>query len=147
MAINFLNNPALTYTLDQFIAMRYIDEATYRNFSILQVVDGLELVDHNLIDDYMDELEQISVECELTLEQYKKYKYSPDIMAYDVYGSTQLDFVIMKLNGMIDPKDFNLKKVLLPYKSKLIAFLNTVYNSNLNYINQNRADNGLKTFI
>lgn len=148
MAINNANNPAKTYTLDQFIAMKYTDDMTYYNFSILQVVNGLECLDHNLVDDYLSELILICSDYfELTVEQYKKYKYSPDLLAYDVYGSTQLDFIVLKANGMIDPKEFTLKKIRLPYKSKLIEFLNRIYNINSGYIAQNRADNGLKSYI
>ena len=123
MATNNLNNPALTYTLDQFIGMKYSDDITYHNFSIIEKIDdNIELVDHNIIEDYLDELESICVKCELTLEQYRKYKYKPDLLAFDVYGSVQLDFIIMLVNDMIDPKEFDLKTIMLPYASALKAF-------------------------
>ena len=48
---DFVSNPALTYTLDQFIQMKYSDEMTFRNFSIVEIVNGLEMIDHNLIED------------------------------------------------------------------------------------------------
>ena len=67
------------------------------------------------------------------------------MLAYDIYGSTQLDFVILFANDMIDPKEFNLKKVKLPFASALSEFLSQVYNSNSGYITQNREDNGLKS--
>lgn len=143
---DFLSNPALTYTLEHFIEMQHSDELTYRNFSILEVVDGLEFVDHNLVEDYLDELESICIACELTDDQYKKYKYAPDLLAYDIYGSVQLDFVIMYANGIVDPKEFNYKVVKLPYASALKLYLNSVYNANSSYIEQNRADNNLKVY-
>ena len=136
-------DPALTYTLDQFISMKLSDELTYRNFSILEVINGLELLDHNLIEDYLPELESLCVEAPLTHEQYIRYKYAPDLLAYDIYGSTQLDFVILYANGMIDPKEFDLKVVKLPYASKMIAFLDAIYNSESDYINFNRSQNNL----
>lgn len=145
MATNNLNNPALTYTLDQFIGMKYSDDITYHNFSIIEKIDdNIELVDHNIIEDYLDELESICVKCELTLEQYRKYKYKPDLLAFDVYGSVQLDFIIMLVNDMIDPKEFDLKTIKLPYASALKAFLSSVYNSEYNYIQQNRAENNMQ---
>lgn len=142
MSIN-ISDPALTYTLDQFISMKASDELTYRNFSILEVVDGLELLDHNLIEDYLTELQSLCIEVELTREQYIKYKYAPDLLAYDIYGSTQLDFIILFANEIIDPKEFNLKKLKLPYASQLKTFLSAVYNSESDYINFNRTQNGL----
>jgi hypothetical protein len=143
----YTEEPALTYTLDQFIQMQYSDEMTYRNFSIVEVVNGIELLDHNLIRDYLDELNSLCINAELTMEQYKKYKYSPDLLAYDIYGSTQLDFVILFANDMIDPKEFDLKVVKLPYASKMKTFLSAIYNSESGYIGYNRSENGLSTSI
>lgn len=136
-------DPALTYTLDQFISMKLSDDLTYRNFSILEVVNDLELLDHNLIEDYLPELESLCIEAPLSQDEYIRYKYAPDLLAYDVYGSAQLDFVILYANGIIDPKDFDLKIVKLPYASKMIAFLDAIYNSESNYINFNRSQNNL----
>ena len=146
MPDSYASDPALTYTLDQFIAMQYVDEVTYRNFAILEVVNGIELLDHNLVDDYLPELESICVDCELTLEQQKRYKYAPDLLAYDVYGSTQLDFVILLANDMIDPKEFNLKVVRLPYKSPMTTFMSSIYNANASYVSQNRSYNNLNMY-
>ena len=140
---SYSSNPVLTYTLDQFISMKDTDEITYFNFSIIENIEGLKLLDHNIIEEYLSELDLLCVNCELDTEQYKKYKYSPDLLAYDVYGSTQLDFVILMINGMIDPKEFTLKTIKLPYASKLKAFLSEVYNAESEYIAQNRVDNGL----
>ena len=43
-----ISNPALTYTLDDFISMQIYDDMTYYNFSILEVINGVEHVDSNL---------------------------------------------------------------------------------------------------
>ena len=136
-------NPATTTTLEDFIEMRSIDEMTYYNFSILEVINGVEHLNHNLIEDYLEELKSACITVDLTLDQYKKYKYFPDLLSYDVYGSVQLDFIIMLLNDCIDPKEFDIKRVKLPYASTLSAFLNRVYSKESNYINSNRSENGL----
>lgn len=138
--------PALTYTLEDFVAAGVTDEMTYRNFSILEVIDGIEMVDHCLIEDYLDECISLCAIVELDNETYNKYKYCPDLLAYDVYGSTQLDFVVMYLNGIIDPKEFTMKKIKLPYASQLRTILSEIYNSNIGYIEQNRADNNISMY-
>lgn len=143
---NYSSNPALTYTLDQFISMKFTDELTYHNFSIIEMVNGTKLLDHNLIEDYLPELEALCVNCELDQEQYKKYKYSPDLLAFDIYGSTQLDFVILMINDMIDPKEFDLKTIKLPYASHLKTFLSSVYNAESSYLTHNRSINGLSKY-
>ena len=48
---------------------------------------------------------------------------------------------------MIDPKEFDRKKIKLPYASKLSSFLNSVYSGEYNYIAMNRSELGLQTRI
>lgn len=144
---DYINNPAKTHTLDEFIAMQHSDEMTYRNFSIFEKYNGIEILDHNLISDYLDELENLCVSVPLSSEEYKKYRYSPDLLAFDLYGSVQLDFVILFVNGMIDPKEFDINIVKLPYASQLKAFLESVFNSNQGYIGQNRSEFNLQNTL
>ena len=137
------NDPALTYTLDDFVELQSVDNMTYYNFSILEIIDGVQHLDHNLVEDYSKELEATCVTLELSNEEMSRYRYNPDLLAYDIYGSVQLDFIILLLNDMIDPKDFDRKKLKLPYASSLSIFLNTLYSKESNYINENRANNNL----
>lgn len=137
------NDPALTYTLDDFVELQSVDNMTYYNFSILEIIDGVQHLDHNLVEDYLKELEATCVTLELSNEEMSRYRYNPDLLAYDIYGSVQLDFVILLLNDMIDPKDFDRRKLKLPYASSLSIFLNTLYSKESNYINENRANNNL----
>lgn len=137
------HDPSLTYTLEDFISMQISDDMTYYNFSILEVIDGVEHLDHNIVEDYIDELSKSCITVEFTQDEYKKYRYYPDLLSYDLYKTVQLDFIIMMLNDMIDPKEFDIKRVKLPYASTLSAFLNRVYSKESNYINSNRSENGL----
>lgn len=130
--------PATTYTLDDFIEMKISDEMTYYNFSILQVVDGICHLDHNLIEDYLPELKAVCLTIDLGPLEYTKYKHNPDLLAFDIYGSVQLDFILMLLNDCIDPKEFEKKRIILPYSSSLSSFLNTVYSKESEYIQENR---------
>ena len=127
-----------THTINEFIAQKDQDEISFRNFSTFDLINGTEYLIKNVIDDYMDELLSICIDVDLTREQYVRYKYSPDLLAYDIYGSTQLDYLIMQINGVIEPRDFNFKKLKLPYASQLSAFLNSVYNSETTYLQYNR---------
>lgn len=132
------NAPETTHTINEFIAQKNQDEISFRNFSTFDMINGTEYLIKNVIDDYMDELLSICIDVDLTREQYIRYKYSPDLLAYDIYGTTQLDYLIMEINGVIEPRDFNFKKLKLPYASQLSSFLNTVYNSESVYIQYNR---------
>lgn len=137
------NDPSLTYTLDDFVAMQMSDDMTYYNFSILEVVNSVEHLNINLVEEYSSILKSQALQVELTDEEYKKYKYCPDLLAYDVYGSVQLDFVILILNDIFDPKEFVNKTIKLVPASVLQQFLNEVYGKEYGWIQQNRADYGL----
>lgn len=138
-----IDTPALTYTLSDFIKLKSTDESTYRNFAIIEKIKGIEFIDHNLVSDYFDEMNQLAVNVTLSDEEYKKYRYNPDLLAYDVYGSTQLDFMILYLNGVIDPKEFDFKTIKLLYNSQLTEFLSEIKQSESGYIAQNRAENNI----
>lgn len=136
------SDPALTYTLQDFIEYGKQDDMTYENFSILRVHNDIRFVEQNILDFYLEELQKLCVKVtDISQDEILKYKYSPDILAYDIYGSTQLDFVVLYSNNMIDPKDFNFKSkyLMLPRKQILKEFLSSVYNSEREWININRS--------
>jgi hypothetical protein len=139
-----VKNPSETYTLDDFISMKIVDDMTYYNFSIVEVIDGVKHLNINLVEEYLDILKNASFKIELSNDEFRRYKYCPDLLAYDIYGSTQLDFVILLLNDMLDPKDFDKKTMYLPKASVLKEFLDSVYTKESNYIEQNRKDMNLK---
>ena len=134
-------NPATTYNIDDFIAMKNTDKLTYYNFSVLEKLKNIEFLNFNVIEEYLDILpvEKITLEP----EQMARYRYKPDLLAYDLYGSTQLDIVILLINDMIDPKDFDRTRIYLPYASALSEFLDRVYTANYSLLQQNRLDNNI----
>ena len=79
-----ISNPALTYTLDDFISMKISDDMTYYNFSILEVIDGVEHLDSNLVEIYLEELKSQCISVQFSEEELKKYKYNADLLAYDL---------------------------------------------------------------
>ena len=132
-----VTNPATTYTLPDFVQDGVSDEQTYKNFSITRNTLDAQFVDIDLIDFYIDELKAICVKVEkFTSEEIAEYKYHPDLLAYYLYGSTQLDFVLMLCNGIIDPKDFDFKRgyLLIPRKESLTTFLSEVFNAEKDWI-------------
>lgn len=141
-----LSNPALTYTLQDFIDLQLSDEITYFNFSIIEKRDNYIFTDHCLIDEYLEELVKLSVNVKLSDDEYNKYRYSPDLLAYDVYGSTQMDFIVLAANDMVDPQEFTLKNIKLPYNSHIKTFMSDIMTANAGYIDQNRLDNGIAVY-
>lgn len=136
------NNPATTYTLSDFVAMKNQDELTYPNFAIFDYKFGEKFVEESIVDYYIKELKSSCIKIDsLTVEEIAKYKYAPELLSYDIYGTTSLDFIILLCNGIIDPKEFDFKRsyLLLPKASALSSLLSAIYNSESQWISINRS--------
>ena len=140
---NGSKNIAQTHTVEEFISRKFEDELTYRNFSIVDYADGIELLDRNLLADYLIEIDKVCSYYTFTAAEYRKYRYAPDLLSYDLYRTTQLDFMIMIINDMVDPKEFNRKVLKLPNGIHLKNILSSILSVNDGFKEQNRADHNL----
>ena len=61
------------------------------------------------------------------------------MFAYDVYGSAEMKFIVMMMNNIIDPKEFDFNKVRLIRPSDLSVILNRMEAVNEEYMGNNRA--------
>jgi hypothetical protein len=52
-----------------------------------------------------------------------KYKYRPDYLSYDYYGTTILWELLMYVNGVFSVEEFNLTKVVVPSLSSITEIL------------------------
>lgn len=57
------------------------------------------------------------------VEFEKKYQYRPDYLSYDEYGTVVLDQLLLFVNGVFSPEDFDLVKVVIPLREAVIAIL------------------------
>ena len=136
------------HTVEEFIESNAGSKSiNYYNFSILQQeeVSGetLQLLDMNIVDDYIDELQSVCVNVQLSDKELMKYSYNPGLLAYDIYGSTELEFVILKLNGIIDPKDFDFPSIRLLEVQTMDDLLSNIFSAEATYINKNREEYGI----
>ena len=137
------------YTIEQFIDSDSGSRSiSYHNFSILdqKEIDGetVQFIDINILDDYLDEMKDLSVPVQLSDKELAKYSYNPGLLAYDLYGSIELEFVILKLNGIIDPKDFDFPSIRLLEPQVMEDLLSNIYGSEAKYINDNREKYGIE---
>jgi len=142
LALGGSNLPEKTVTIEEFIEMGAADEITYHNFSILaKFVDENSEIQYaitNVIYDYMEDLLSRAVTLELSNDDFTKYKYKPKLLAYDIYNTTELYFVILALNGMCDIKDFTKKKLKMLYYADMQDLLNQIYAAESEHIKYNR---------
>jgi alpha-L-fucosidase len=79
---------------------------------------NLETIDKNLF-----YLLKNSQELEFEL----KYKYRPDYMSYDYYGTTILWELLMYVNSVFSAEDFDLIKVVVPSLQSITDILQDTY--------------------
>lgn len=142
------SNVEETYTVEDFIELgKDIDDIQYSKFAILSraasdVTNPLIYPEHNVIYDYEEEFKKLSLNVEMTDSEFNKYRFKPKLLAYDLYGSTELYFAILFTNGICNIKEFNRKHIKLIKKSDMILLLEAIYNAEQNYISTNRSNIG-----
>lgn len=151
MRITNTSNPELANTIDDFVAAgKDAPLLTYYNFSIIQVEFStdeklqVEFTSDNLVNDYLDIFKERGQKVQLTEAEQRKYYYNPDLLSYDLYGTTELDFVIMIMNGVISSNEFTMPTLLLIPKTELVNLLSRIYNSEQNYLLINRQKYNLR---
>lgn len=130
-----------TYTIEDFIDSSNTNDINYESTSLLQNLNGYTMIAYNLFNDYIDELDNLAVYVTLSDEEYNKYLYRPKILAYDLYGSTELYFLILMLNNICNVKEFNFKRLKLLKVDDLQKFISAVYNSEKDTLSLNRTKN------
>lgn len=58
-----------------------------------------------------------------TKEFERKYKFRPDYLSYDEYGTVNLAQLLMYVNSIQTIEDFDLKEVIIPEKSVIADIL------------------------
>lgn len=142
---NSNNAPQLTYTLNQFIALKDADDITYSKYSVMErSLDNPELVYSidNLIYNYMDEMLAQSRIVVISKAEQIKYMYKPKLLAYTCYGSTESYFVLMALNGVCNVKEFDLADLQFRalYPNDLSVIMSSIYNAESEFMTANRQN-------
>lgn len=143
-----ISEPQLTYTLNQFIALKDVDRIVYRRYSIMQrslTNEELLYCIDNVIHTYMDEMKKKRKIVSVTESERIKYAYKPKLLAYDVYGSTELFFILLALNGMCNIKQFDLieRKFFALTPQDCAQFMSDIYNAEGDYLKLNRTSLGV----
>ena len=122
--------PQDTTTIEALVQAGKTVIAKYQNFSYLeQASNGTIVAIKNVIWDYIDELKNASVMVRLSDSEFYKYKYRPKLLCFDVYGNTELDFVIMALNNMADVTEFNSQSFRMLKIQDMNELMTLIYNA------------------
>lgn len=121
-----------TPTVDEFIEASESMSITYNSLCMSNLLkdEDISITIFNVIDDYIDEILEYANPVALSREDYDKYSQAPKLLSYRMYGTTEFDFIIMRINGIYDPKDFTMRKLKLLNKVDLTTILSQIYNAN-----------------
>lgn len=126
-----LTAPENAHTLSEFVtAGKTHAENRYVDFCYMEKLGSINFVVRNILRDYIEELKEETIECTLSLEEQLKYRYNPKHLALDIYGSTDLYFIILMLNDMIDVREFrDIHKIRLLRRSTLMDMISKINTS------------------
>lgn len=101
----------------------------------------IEFPTFNVYDDYIDEIMDSCVDIELTDEEHRTYYQNPKLLAHRKYKNSELDFIIMRINGICDPKDFTMKIIKMIPLQLLNQILSKILIANKRMIDVYNEDN------
>ena len=137
--LHFESSADRAISVEEFIALKNTDEITYYNYSLLQYLNGFDMFLTNILYDYEEELQDMTITITFNSKERIKYQYKPELLAFDLYGSTEASFIIMMLNGIIDPKEFDFEKVKVISSQDLVPILSRIQSVNDEFLRKNRA--------
>jgi len=122
--------PEETYTIKQFITNDNDNNISYDSLCFLDYISATQkIISYNVLNDYIKEIDDLTVFIEFDDKEYIRYLYKPKLLAYDVYGDAELYFIILYINSIYTVKDFNFKKVRMLKKDTLEFILSSIYNA------------------
>lgn len=108
----------LDMTIKDYITQYNNEDITFSEFFLKQVfitAAGKKLLMNfeNLIIKYMPELKEMKVKVTLSNEEYSRYRFNPKLLSFDIYGTTELWFLILEANELHTISQFDSKTIYL----------------------------------
>lgn len=133
--------PENTYTVEQFISAGKLTSVSYDKLSYRdRVSNGTQVAVLNIIDDYFDEIKDQEVNVRLSKEEYRKYRFKPKLLCHDIYGNGELYWIILRLNGMIDVKEFDIDTLKMLPVEAMSTLLTQIYNAEYKWMDLYNRD-------
>ena len=87
----------------------------------------------NLFEKYYELLLENTVIVVLTDEEYLKYRFKPKVLSYDLYGTKELHYLLLRLNYVYSVINFDFKELRV-FNTNVIALLNEIIPYPINII-------------
>lgn len=133
---NGASTPNKAHTIAEFITLgnQNVDHVAYCDLSYIETRNNIEFTVKNVIDDYIYEIKKLAQEVSLSDKMVRTYRYNPKKLSYDLYNTTKLYYIILKINDMCNVHDFSLAnhKIKLLESSTMSSTISSIYNSESN---------------
>ena len=131
-------------TIKQYIANYNSEEIISSAYYLKKVFESsnnrkMLLNFDNLVIKYMPELKDSKVKITLNNEEYEKYKYNPKLLSYDIYGTTELWFLILEANELYSATQFNNKTIYL-FQADIVEKMCRILNLEMESKNYNEEE-------
>ena len=123
------SDPRLAPTVVDFIlAGKETNVIRYPHLMFQESKDGINYVVHSVLDDYLQDMQEKAIECTLSKSARDRYFLKPRILSSDIYGTTELYYIILRINNMWSPKQFTLdnNKIKMLTKDHMNDFLSAI---------------------
>lgn len=140
MITGFNSDPNKSFTIEEFITFKDDTTISYNNLSFRERYDYISFPIKNIIDDYIDELMELTREVTMSDTEFLKYRYKPRLLANDLYDNPDLDFLILAINNICNMKEFDSRTIKLIKTNDLDDFLTSIFNANKNDIDIYNAE-------
>ena len=123
------SDPRLAPTVVDFIlAGKETNVIRYPHLMFQESKDGINYVVHSVLDDYLQDMQEKAIECTLSKTERDRYFLKPRILSSDIYGTTELYYIILRINNMWSPKQFTLdnNKIKMLTKDHMNDFLSAI---------------------
>ena len=122
----------LANTIQDYISSYEDEELVSSAFFLKQVfttnANKKMLLNFNsLVLKYMPELQEIKIKITLSNEEYAKYRYNPKYLSHDIYGTTELWFLILEANELHSVRQFDSKTIYL-YRVDIVEKMTRILN-------------------
>ena len=124
---NSINSPYLS--IQEFINRKAYTTISYQNLSYTQPFSDIIFPIKNILEDYIEYFKDKAIEVTFTNDEFLTYKYKPRLLSRYIYGTTELFFIILAINGMASEKEFSKKTIKLIPSDILSDMIQSIYNA------------------
>ena len=101
--------------------------------------DFIKVIEENLLAKHTEFLSANKLLIELTDDEWRKYRCNLHRFSYDLYGTTELWFLLLHANELYSESEFNTKRCFV-YNVQVLSKLTEILNVEAENIKKNRAD-------